>query len=75
MEKIILEQKKILSQRLLQFELNGLVQYGKYLVEQSENSDNKKYQKQYKNYIKKQIVVNDNKIKKVEEVLRAKGYY
>jgi len=70
MTKLTSDHKKTFSQKLLEFQKNGLQQYGKYLDQQLKIAERGKYHQQYKKYIEQQIIQKDTKIKKIEEKLK-----
>ena len=69
MIKVTSEQKKSVSQKLLEFQKKGLEQYGRYLDQQLKLYCKGELKKHYKKYIEDQIVLNDTKIKKIEAKL------
>lgn len=69
MTKVTSEQKKSVSQKLLEFQKKGLEQYAKYLDQQLKLHCKGELKKHYKKYIEDQIVMNNAKIKKLEAKL------
>jgi hypothetical protein len=63
--------KKIFTQKLLEFQKNGLEQYGKYLDQQLKIASKMKSSQLYKKYIEQQIVLKDKNIKKIEDKLKS----
>lgn len=53
------DHKKVFAQKFLEFQKNGLLQYGKYLTQQLKLSDKMILNQPYKTYIEQQIVLND----------------
>ncbi|MBI2280456.1 MAG: hypothetical protein HYU68_07175 [Bacteroidetes bacterium] len=66
MTKITSTDKKKFSQKLLECQKKGLLQYGKYLNDQLKASANKKLKKQYHSYIVDQIALNDKRIAAID---------
>lgn len=69
MSKVTSEDKKKFSLKLFEFQKKGLLQYGKYLDDQLKWADKKEIRKHYKKYIEDQIVLNNKRIKKVDDKL------
>lgn len=65
------EFKNMFSIKFLEFQLNGLQQYSKYLNQQIKLSKNHENWEAYKKYIEKEIIRNDKKIEEVSEKLNA----
>jgi hypothetical protein len=70
MENVTEQEKSKLRIKLLEFEKYGLTSYGKYLQEQLEYASKSKIRTSYKKYIDNQIIMNDEKIKKIENKLQ-----
>lgn len=66
MTKITSTDKKKFSQKLLECQKKGLLQYGKYLNDQLKASANKELKKQYHSYIVDQIALNDKRIAAID---------
>lgn len=66
MAKITSTEKKNFSQKLLECQKKGLLQYGKYLNDQLKASANKELKKQYHSYIVDQIALNDKRIAAID---------
>lgn len=66
MTKITSTDKKKFSQKLLECQKKGLLQYGKYLNDQLKASANKELKKQYHSYIVNQIALNDKRIAAID---------
>lgn len=66
MTKITSTDKKKFSQKLLECQKKGLLQYGKYLNDQLNASANKELKKHYHSYIVDQIALNDKKIAAID---------
>lgn len=66
MNKITSTDKKKFSQKLLECQKKGLLQYGKYLNDQLKASANKELKKQYHSYIVDQIALNDKRIAAID---------
>ncbi len=66
MTKITPTDKKKFSQKLLECQKKGLLQYGKYLNDQLKASANKELKKQYHSYIVNQIALNDKRIAAID---------
>ena len=66
MTKITSTDKKKFSQKLLECQKKGLLQYGKYLNDQLKASANKELKKQYHSYIIDQIALNDKRIAAID---------
>ena len=64
------DHKKVLAQKFLEFQKNGLLQNGKYLTQQLKISNKMSFNQAYKTYIEQQIVLNDKKISAVDEKLK-----
>jgi hypothetical protein len=64
------EHKKPLLKKLLQFQRDGLQQYGKYLDQQLKSSVGKKIKEPYKKYIEQQIESNGKKIRRINDKLK-----
>lgn len=64
------EEKKTLKNKLREYEIQGLVSYGKYLNDQFESSSKSNLKTAYKKYIEKQIVRNNEKIERLEAKLK-----
>lgn len=62
--------KKKFSQKLLECQKKGLLQYGKYLDDQLKSSANKVLKKHYHSYIEDQIVLNDKRIAAIDVKLK-----
>lgn len=62
--------KKKFSQKLLECQKKGLLQYGKYLNDQLKASANKELKKQYHSYIEDQIVLNNKRITAIDAKLK-----
>ena len=62
MEDITDDEKRTLSQKLKEFQKQGLVSYGKYLSDQLEYASKSDIRKAYKKYIEHQIEMNNEKI-------------
>ncbi|MGE0560242.1 MAG: hypothetical protein AB7O47_00360 [Flavobacteriales bacterium] len=62
--------KKKFSQKLLECQKKGLLQYGKYLNDQLKASANKELKKQYHSYIEDQIALNDKRIAAIDVKLK-----
>lgn len=62
--------KKVFTQKFLEFQKNGLEQYGKYLAQQLKLTDKMILNQPYKKYIEQQIALNDKKIATVNEKLK-----
>lgn len=62
--------KKKFSQKLLECQKKGLLQYGKYLNDQLKASANKELKKQYHSYIEDQIVLNNKRIAAIDAKLK-----
>lgn len=64
------EIKNIFEIKFLEFQLNGLEQYMKYLKQQIKLSSKHDNWETYQKYIEKEIVRNEKKISKVKEKLK-----
>jgi hypothetical protein len=62
--------KKKFSQKLLECQKKGLLQYGKYLNDQLKASANKELKKHYHSYIEDQIVLNNKRIAAIDAKLK-----
>ncbi|MFI5196185.1 MAG: hypothetical protein ACHQD8_03780 [Chitinophagales bacterium] len=69
MAKTIFLHKKMLVQKLLEFEKSGLQKYGKYLDKQLKLSVKKRSHAKYKKHIERQIVLKDKKIQAIDKKL------
>jgi hypothetical protein len=69
MTKIISDHKKKFSQKLLEFQKTGLVQYGKYLDQQLKITAKMPNNQLYKKYIEDQIILNNKRIKSIDDKL------
>jgi hypothetical protein len=67
MEQVTENEKRNLSQKFKEFQVKGLIEYGKYLVDQLEYASNSENRHAYKKYIEEQIKMNDEKILKIKE--------
>lgn len=72
MAAITTTEKKKFSQKLLECQKKGLLQYGKYLADQLKASENKAIKKQYQSYIENQIELNSKKIATIDHKLKNK---
>lgn len=66
MAKTTSNHKKKLARKLLEFEKNGLLKYGKYHGKPLKFSGNKKSHAKYKKYIEQQIILKDKKIQHID---------
>lgn len=64
--------KNSLARKLLQFQKNGLREYGKYLDQQLKASEGKKNREAYRKYIQQQIAATSKKIAGIEAKLKTK---
>lgn len=62
MEEVTAQEKKTISQKLQDFQKEGLISYGKYLSDQLEYASKSDIRQAYKKYIENQIEANDEKI-------------
>jgi hypothetical protein len=69
MTKVTADHKKKVSQKLLEFQKKGLLQYGKYLENQLKFASKAEIRKLYKKYIEDQIILNDKRIKSIDSKL------
>ena len=69
MAKTIFLHKKLLAQKLLEFEKSGLQKYGKYLDKQLKLSIKKRSHAKYKKHIERQIIQKDKKIEAIDKKL------
>lgn len=70
MENITENEKRTLTQKLLEFQKTGLLSYGKYLTEQLEFASKSESRNAYKKYVEEQIVMNNQKIKEIDDKLQ-----
>lgn len=70
MENISENEKKTLTQKLLEFQKSGLLSYGKYLTEQHEYASKSDSRSAYKKYIEEQIEMNKLNIDEIDEKLK-----
>jgi len=70
MEDVTEQEKSKLRIKLLEFEKHGLTSYGKYLQEQLEYASKSKIRASYKKYIENQIIINNEKIQKIEKKIQ-----
>lgn len=70
MTKITSTDKKKFSQKLLDCQKKGLLQYGKYLDDQLKVSVNKDLKKAYHQYIQDQIELNNKRIAAIDVKLQ-----
>ena len=66
MEHITTQEQKGLYHKLLEFELKGLSLYGKYLEDQLEQTPNTNLKKYYKQYLNDQVELNNQKVSNIE---------
>jgi hypothetical protein len=66
MDNISEKEKSKFRIKLLEFEKQGLESYGKYLEDQLEFASKSTIRESYKKYIENQIVLNTEKIQKIE---------
>ncbi|MDG1477828.1 MAG: hypothetical protein P8Q14_11825 [Vicingaceae bacterium] len=66
MEEVTEQEKKTIAQKFKDFQLQGLISYGKYLTDQLEYASKSDIRKAYKKYIEDQIVMNNEKIEKLK---------
>ena len=69
MTKVNPDDKKKVSQKLLEFQKKGLLQYGKYLDDQLKFASKSELRKHYKKYIEDQIAFNNKRIKVIDNKL------
>ena len=69
MEDITEQEKSNLRIKLLEFEKKGLESYEKYLQDQLEHASKRENRASYKKYIENQIVMNKEKIQRIENKL------
>ncbi|MBL7900426.1 MAG: hypothetical protein JNK73_00370 [Bacteroidia bacterium] len=62
--------KKQVKQKLLNFQKNGWLQYGKYLKEQFKQASKSKLKKAYSAYLEKEMVKTELKLHKLEGKIR-----
>ncbi|MDX2173185.1 MAG: hypothetical protein SFY56_08700 [Bacteroidota bacterium] len=67
MAKINSEEKNIVYKKFLEFQISGLLKYGKYLETQLKIASKSESKKLYKKYIENEIIRNTKKIKSVED--------
>lgn len=60
------EQKRKVAVKLLEMQKKGLVQYGKYLDQQLKYSSGKTIRTAYTKYIKNQVTLNNDRIRKID---------
>jgi len=70
MAKISTDHKKNFIEKFLEFQKKGLQQYGKYLDQQLKLADKMKYGKAYKTYIEQQIILNDKRMKNIDNKVK-----
>jgi len=70
MENVTEQEKSKLRIKLLEFEKHGLILYGEYLQEQLEYASKSKIRNSYKKYIENQIIMKDEKNRKIESKLK-----
>ncbi|MCB0409363.1 MAG: hypothetical protein KDD29_04040 [Flavobacteriales bacterium] len=70
MENITENEKRTLTQKLLEFQKTGLLSYGKYLTEQLEFASKSESRNAYKKYVEEQIIMNNQKIKEIDDKLQ-----
>jgi hypothetical protein len=65
MAEVTKTEKLLLSQKLLDFQRSGLISYRNYLINQLDFASKSDNRKAYKQYIEKQLAMNDEKIKAI----------
>ncbi|GEM_PF-1088333 len=73
MEEVSEKEKWSLAQKLLEFQKNGLLSYGKYLDKELESASQSSIKKAYKKYIENEIKRNTEKIASLEEKLNKRS--
>lgn len=69
MEKLNSEERNSVYRKFLEFQISGLVKYGKYLEAQLKIASKSESKKLYKKYIENEIIRNTKKIEAVENKL------
>ncbi|WP_318958779.1 hypothetical protein [Lishizhenia sp.] len=69
MKNVTDKQKWVIRSKMLEFQKNGLLSYGKYLDEQLKFASKSQLRVAYKSYIEKEITRNNDKIRILNERL------
>lgn len=62
-----LDDKNTIYKKFLEFQISGLIKYGKYLENQLIIASKSEHKKLYKKYIENEIIRNTKKMKSVED--------
>lgn len=69
MENVTNKQKWVIRSKMLEFQKNGLLSYGKYLEDQLRTTSNSQLKLAYRSYLEQEIQRNNDKIRMLNERL------